>query len=62
MILKQITCDICYAIELETEENAGWKGWGQLQGAAIDDFPNPNLCPKCLSQAASFLDSLKNKG
>jgi hypothetical protein len=42
---------------MEDAPNAGWEGWGQLQGIVLDGVPNPHLCPDCLGSVADYVDA-----
>lgn len=50
MIIKTIKCDFCGNEETESKPDEGWAGWGQINGMAWNDRPNPNLCPECLKK------------
>lgn len=60
MILRTIKCALCPTTETEPEENAGWKGWGAIQGIVLDGEPNPHVCPVCLGKVAEFADGVKH--
>ena len=56
-IRRKIKCDIC-AVEVdEPAHEAGWVGWGALQGVVLNGAPSPNFCPACLTEVAEFVDS-----
>lgn len=57
-VLRTIKCDVkdCENQYTEPSEGEGWKGWGALQGIALDGVPNPALCPDCLEKVANFID------
>lgn len=55
-ILRTIMCDACGNSATEAAPNDGWPNWGGLQGVAINDIPNPQLCPVCLGKVANFVD------
>lgn len=60
-ILRNIECDVCHATQQEQEANAGWPGWGAVQGVQLNGIPNPSLCPDCLTKVMVFIDGgLKN--
>ena len=61
MITRTIHCDVCGASLQEEVENAGFPGWGQLSGVALDGKSNPFMCPRCLADVADFTDRLKEK-
>lgn len=58
MILRTIHCDICGISQMETKENEGWEGWGQINGISINGAINPSVCPDDLSRLADFADEL----
>lgn len=55
-ITRKIKCDVCAAEADEPAPEAGWQGWGAIQGIALNGVPNPNLCPSCLGKVAEFID------
>lgn len=59
-VLRVIRCDVpgCGTKCTESEPNAGWQGWGALNGVELNGVANPNLCPAHLAQVAEFLDTL----
>ena len=59
MILRTIKCGICGFEATETQANKGWKGWGQLSGAALDGDANPHLCPDHVSTMFTHADHIK---
>ncbi|HKJ87610.1 MAG TPA: hypothetical protein VKA48_03795 [Gammaproteobacteria bacterium] len=61
-VRREIHCDVCGESYLEEAPNAGWPGWGQLQGISLDGADNPHLCPSCLTHAANFVDWLRQTG
>ena len=54
MITRTIICDRCGASETETQQNGGWKGWGQVNGISANGVENPHLCPACLETVATI--------
>lgn len=54
-VIKTIRCDVCKKTEQEKEPNAGWPGWGALQGINLNGVDNPNLCPTHLGHVAELL-------
>ena len=58
MIKRTIQCDVCGFQETESQANAGWPNWGQLNGIELNGNENPYLCPTHLSETADFVDSL----
>lgn len=56
-VTRTIICDACGASASETAPNEGWSGWGGLQGVAINDIANPQLCPTCLVRVTNFIDT-----
>lgn len=63
-ILRMIKCDIkgCLHSAVEPEPNAGWLGWGHLQGISLNGAENPLLCPEHLAAVAGFVDGLVGVG
>lgn len=57
-ILRTIKCDVCGEVDTEPFPNAGWMGWGGLNGVAFNGVDNPSLCPKHLAAVADFIDRL----
>lgn len=57
-ILKTIECDVCGDHQTELKPNAGWPGWGEIRGVALNNVANPNLCPVCLERVMEHLDQL----
>lgn len=53
MIIRTIVCDRCGGRETEREPNAGWPGWGQVNGISANGTDNPHLCPTCLKIIAT---------
>ncbi len=60
-ILRTIRCDVCGEEEKEKQPDAGFPGWGELRGIALDGAENPTLCPEDLGVAAAFIDRRKRK-
>lgn len=60
-ILRTIICDVCGKAETESTPNAGWDGWGSLQGIELDGVPNPILCPAHLVRVADRVDEMKKQ-
>lgn len=64
MILRTITCDVreCGNSCTEEIENAGFPGWGHIQGLMCT-FENGRMrdiayvCPKCLSKLKQFMNN-----
>ncbi|OGC95833.1 MAG: hypothetical protein A2W25_15265 [candidate division Zixibacteria bacterium RBG_16_53_22] len=60
-ILRMIKCDIkgCTETCVEPEPNAGWMGWGMLQGIVLNGAESPSLCPTHLRTLAKIADNLE---
>lgn len=57
-IIRTINCGACGYSDTELEANAGFIGWGALQGIELNGEANPTLCPACLNMAADVLDKI----
>ena len=59
---RTLTCDIpgCVACCVEESFAAGWPGWGELKGIALNGTENPHLCPEHLRRTAEFIDSMRS--
>jgi hypothetical protein len=60
MILREIHCDRCEAVEKEKIENTGWNGWGAISGLKFEESSREAayLCPKCMQE---LIDNFLNK-
>ena len=56
MIERTIVCGVCGKRETEQAPEAGWPGWGALQGIVLNGVPNPHLCPEHLIVAVKAID------
>lgn len=55
-ILKTIECDVCKFSIPEPSANAGFQGWGAIQGVQLNGIDNPTLCPFCLGRVMQVID------
>ena len=55
-ILKTIECDVCKWSLPEHTPNAGFQGWGAIQGVQLNGVDNPTLCPVCLGKVMPVID------
>lgn len=55
-IIRTINCAVCGKTEVEKEQNIGWPGWSCIQGVALNNEANPNLCPDCTARVMQFID------
>jgi len=56
MIERTIVCGACGKREAEKTQDAGWPGWGRLEGVALNGVPNPHLCHEHLVVAVQAID------
>jgi hypothetical protein len=63
-IERTIVCDVCGAAEKEPERDSGFVGWGAVQGVALNEMPNPTVCPLCMRAVMQALERIVaiNKG
>ena len=60
-VISTIQCDVCGNTAHEPEPNAGWLGWGSIQGVAFNGVSNPSLCHECIAEIMNFIDGgMKN--
>lgn len=68
---RSVSCDVCHAIQVETEFNIGWPGWSQIQGiGAYEPGDNESiqsrhletwLCPTCKEPVSEFINKMQTE-
>ena len=59
-IKRTVCCDMCGVVQEEAKLDAGWPGWGAIQGVALDGVACPALCPECLAILMTFIEERKH--